>query len=68
MLLGMKTDADAIDLRHILGASWQASDELKEKLRKPWQRQSAEIVNLNDWIAERTRRQFACGGGSEQQC
>jgi len=68
MLLGMKTDTETIDLRPMLDpARWQASDELKMKLRKPWQRQSAEIVNLNDWIAERTKRQFACGGSQEHQ-
>ena len=41
-------------------AYWQASDELKMKLRAPWQRQSAEIVNLNQWLAERSRRNFQC--------
>lgn len=70
MLMGMKADTHVTDLRHILDdPRWRAgaSAELKELLRKPLARPSAQILDLNDFVARRTRRQFACGGLLEQQ-
>lgn len=54
------------DLRPLLDPRLQASDELKNWMRKSLQRQSATVTNLNDWIAEKTRRNFGCAGSQEQ--
>lgn len=61
--LHMSTN-DKVDLRQILDpARWNASEELKARLRIPLERKAADVIHMNLWIANRTRRNF----GSEQQ-
>jgi len=56
----MSNDTLTVDLRTILDPRLQASDELKNWMRKSLQRQSAEVIELNSWLAQRTRRNFEC--------
>lgn len=55
---------ETIDLRNLFAAEWTASTELQQKLQTPLQGRDATVVNLNDWIAQKTRKEFARGFSS----